>query len=98
MISHPQLAVLIFAVIVIVAIVCFFLFTARGKAIEAKAQADVDQLHAKVDAVHARISNLIAEVRGLKITTGSAGTPSPAASAPQTGPAPGGGAPTSGQV
>lgn len=61
-----QVIILLFAVAAVVAVVCFFIFTARGRAIQAAAQADVDALHTKVDAIHAKIDTALAHVKALR--------------------------------
>jgi flagellar basal body-associated protein FliL len=79
----PQLAVYFLIALIAIAVILWIVFSAHGRAIQAQASADVDELHAKVDAIHTRITNLISEVRGTKVVAPA----TPAASASQ-GPQP----------
>lgn len=71
----PQFLVYLLIVVMALAVIIWVVFSSRGRAVQAKAQADVDELHTKVDSIHTRISNLVAEVRGLKITTAQSSVP-----------------------
>jgi cell division protein FtsL len=63
----PQFLVYLLLVVVALAVILWIVLSAKGRALQDAARADVDELHTKVDSIHARITNLISEVRGSKV-------------------------------